>query len=203
MKTTLVHLIWPLVALVALPAIGSDCHAPQDAHAAHQEAMAAPPRSEALGGLTIPDVPVVTQDGREVDFYSDLVAGKKVAMNFIFTTCTTICPPMGAHFAKLRQLLGDEAGTSVHLISVSVDPVTDTPARLRAWSEVFGAGKGWTLVTGSKADVTRLLKGLQVFTPDIRDHSATVLVGDDARGEWTRAYGLAPPATLLEVIEQL
>jgi protein SCO1/2 len=154
-------------------------------------------------GLSIPDVPVLTQDGRQVHFYSDLVKDKIVAMNFIFTTCTTICPPLGANFGKLQQLLGDKAGRDIYLISVSVDPVTDTPDRMKAWGEVFGAGPGWSLVTGQKGEVTKLLKALQVFTPDINDHSPVVLVGGGADGTWTRAYGLAPPKELAAMLEKL
>lgn len=160
-------------------------------------------KMEKAGNLRIPDVPVFTQDGEEVHFYSDLVEDKVVVMNFVFTMCTTICPPLGANFGKLQQILGDKAGSEVHLISVSVDPVTDTPERLKAWGEIFGAGMGWTLVTGSKTEVTRLLKALQVFTPDFTDHSPVVLMGNEATGEWTRAYGLAPPEDIAALLESM
>jgi protein SCO1/2 len=152
---------------------------------------------------TIPDVEVTTGDGETVRFYRDLVRGQAVAMNFVFTTCTTICPPMGANFGQLQKLLGDRAGRDVRLISVSVDPVTDTPERMRAWGARFGAGPGWTLVTGERAQVTRLLKALGVFTPDVADHAPVVLLGDDRRGEWTRAYGLTPPAKLVEILDRV
>lgn len=108
---------------------------------------------------------------------------------------------MGANFAKLRQLLGERAGRDVHLISVSVDPRTDTPERLKAWAGRFGSGPGWTLVTGEPAEVTRLLKALGSYTSDIRDHLPLVLVGNATQGEWTRAYGLTPPAKIAEILE--
>jgi cytochrome oxidase Cu insertion factor (SCO1/SenC/PrrC family) len=152
--------------------------------------------------MDIPDVTVVDQTGAERHFYRDLVAGKTVAVNFVFTTCTTICPPMGANFGRLRRELGERAGRDLHLISVSVDPVTDTPERLAAWAEKFGAGDGWTLVTGERGEITRLLKALEVFTPDINDHSPVVLIGNDDAGNWTRAHGLAPPAKLEELLQK-
>ncbi|MFY9821901.1 MAG: SCO family protein [Thermoanaerobaculia bacterium] len=161
---------------------------------------AATPDSQPLDGLSVPDVPLVDQDGKPVHFYSDLVKGKVVAMNFVFTSCTTICPPMGANFAKLQKLL---AGKDVHLISVSVDPAVDTPERLKAWAGKFGAGPGWTLVTGDRNEVNRLLKALGVFTAGIADHSPLVLLGNDAEHRWTRAYGLAPPVKLAELINQM
>lgn len=174
-----------------------------DPHAAHQAMMEKPADDQATGiagGLVIPDVAVRTQDGEEKHFYSDLVAGRTVAINFVFTTCTTICPPMGANFGRLQDELGERFGRDVHLISVSVDPTTDTPQRLKAWGAKFGARDGWTLVTGEQQTVERLLKALQVFTADINEHSPVVLIGNDAAGEWTRAYGLAGPKKLAEIV---
>lgn len=151
--------------------------------------------------LTIPDTLVLDQEGRKLNFYTDMVKGRTVAINFIFTTCTTICPPLAATFARVQALAGERAGRDFHLISISVDPATDTPPRLKAWSEKFKAARGWTLVTGNKQDIDNLLKSLGGFSARIEDHSPTVLIGNDERGVWTRAYGLAPPAKLLEVIE--
>lgn len=181
----------------------------EDPHAAHRAMLEKRDRtggaSATTGGLTIPDVPVVDQEGRERSFYSELVRDRVVAMNFVFSTCSTVCPPMGANFGKLASELGDRLGRDVHLISVSVDPVTDTPERMKEWGGRFGATtpeEGWTLVTGKKDDVTRLLKSLQVFTPDFNDHAPTILVGNDATGEWTRTYGLAPPESLAELLAE-
>src|SRR6185295_7987397 len=83
--------------------------------------------------LKIPDVEVLDQDGNVRHFYTDLIKDKTVAINFIFTNCTTICPPLGATFARVQKEMGDKVGKDVHFISISVDPVTDTPERLKAW----------------------------------------------------------------------
>jgi protein SCO1/2 len=149
----------------------------------------------------VPDVPVQTQDGQSVRFFSDLVRGRVVAINFIFTACTTICPPLGARFGKLQDLLGDRLGTDVHLISVSVDPGNDTPDRLKAWGAQFGARPGWTLVTGRKPEIDRLLKAFNASSASPTGHTAMVLVGNQKTGSWTRAYGLAPANRLLDAIE--
>jgi len=164
--------------------------------AAALDAAAAP---QTLGALNVPDVSLVDQDGKPVRFYTDLVKGRVVAVNFVFTTCTTICPPMGATFAKLEKLM---AGKDVQLISVSIDPANDTPERLKAWSQKFGKGPGWTLVTGDRDEVTRLLKTLGVYTAGVTDHSPLVLLGNDREHRWTRAYGLAAPAKLAELLEE-
>jgi protein SCO1/2 len=205
MKTSL-FLVLLLAAGISPGLAQEDCHdaseeAQPQAAAAPAAQPAAPPETETLGSLELPDVPVIDQDGKPKNFYTDLVKDKVVAVNFVFTTCRTICPPMGATFGKLQQVLGERAGKDVHLISVSVDPATDTPERLKAWSQKFGGGPGWTLVTGDRAEITRLLKAFGVYTANIGDHSPLVLIGNDARHHWTRAYGLAAPAKLAELID--
>lgn len=165
-----------------------------DTTAAHDESHAAPK-------MAIPDVELLDQDGRKVHFYTDLVKGKVVAVNFIFTTCTTICPPLGATFARVQRELGARAGRDVHLISISVDPATDTPERLKAWGAKFHAAEGWTFVTGRKPQVDELLRALGAATGSPSDHTPTVLVGNDTAGQWTRAYGLARPAVLIGLID--
>jgi cytochrome oxidase Cu insertion factor (SCO1/SenC/PrrC family) len=151
----------------------------------------------------IADVPVLDQDGRRLNFYTDLVKGRTVAINFVFTTCTTVCPPLSATFRKVQQELGERAGRDVHLISISVDPVTDTPERLKSFAAKFKAGPGWTFVTGGKPEIGALLKALGAATPDKNDHTPMILVGNDAAGRWTRTYGLAPASALVKVIGEV
>lgn len=150
--------------------------------------------------VSLPEITVLDQAGRKLNFYRDLVKGKTVAINFIFTTCTTICPPMSATFAKVQTLLGERA--DVQLISISVDPVTDTPERLKAWRAKFSTKPGWTLVTGDKANIDQLLKALGGFAARKEDHTPTVLIGNEASSNWTRAYGLAKPAQLVAILEE-
>jgi protein SCO1/2 len=157
--------------------------------------------SHASSKMTIPDVEMLDQNGNKVHFYTDLVKGKTVAINFIFTTCTTICPPLGATFARVQKDLGERAGRDVQLISVSVDPVTDTPERLKAWSAKFhAADEGWTLVTGAKPQVDELLRALGAASASPSEHSPAVLIGNEAMGQWTRTYGLARPGVLVKLI---
>jgi len=150
--------------------------------------------------LNIPDVEVLDQDGNVRHFYTDLIKGKTVAINFIFTNCTTICPPLGATFARVQRELGDK---DVHFISVSVDPLTDTPERLKAWGAKFKAGAGWTFVTGSKPEIDQLLRALGASTAKREDHTPSVLVGNDAKGVWTRTYGLAKTTQMVTLIENV
>lgn len=152
-----------------------------------------------LSSLKIPDIAVLDQNGKQLQFYSDLVKGKTVAINFIFTTCTTICPPLTATFRRVQQDLVQNA-PAAQLISVSVDPATDTPQRLRDFAGKFKAGPGWTFVTGDRVEIDSLLKALGVAVVDKNDHTPMILIGNDAAGYWTRAYGLASPSTLVKTI---
>jgi cytochrome oxidase Cu insertion factor (SCO1/SenC/PrrC family) len=164
---------------------------------------AAVPVAAAFELSRVPEAALIDQDGRRVRFRADLVLDRLVAINFIFTRCTTLCPPMGAVFAQLRQELHQRGIDGVRLLSVSIDPGTDTPARLKAWAERFGATPEWTLLTGAKSEVDRLLKQLGVFTALKEDHAPILLLGDAAIGRWTRITGLATPERLAGLLEEL
>ena len=153
--------------------------------------------------LVIPDVQVLDQEGNALHFYTDLVKGKTVAINFIFTNCTTICPPLAATFARVQKEMGDKVGRDVHFISISVDPLTDTPERLKAWGAKFKAGNGWTFVTGNKEEIDRLLDALGASVARREDHTPSVIIGNDSKSVWTRTYGLARPSLMVGLIENV
>jgi protein SCO1 len=155
-----------------------------------------------ISGMRIPDVQVVDQDGRRFRFFTDLVKGRTVAINFMFTTCTTICPPLAVTFARVQQELGDAVGNDVLLISVSVDPVTDIPPRMKAYMAKFGARPGWLFVGGSKPDIDALLGALGAYVSDKNDHTPMILIGNEKAGFWTRAFGLAPAGKLASLINE-
>jgi protein SCO1 len=153
---------------------------------------AAPPEAETQTPRRpkVPDTELVNQNGQKVHLYSDLVKDRVVALSFIFTTCPTICNTIGINLGRLQKELGPALERDVALISISVDPVTDTPERLKAWGKTFGAGPGWTLLTGDKDRVTQLLKTLEAYTPDIQNHSPFLLIVNDRTGEWQRVNAL-------------
>lgn len=159
--------------------------------------------TEAVAHTTpIADVPVRTQTNRSLHFYDDLVKQRIVAVNFIFTTCSSVCPLMGVRFAQTQQLLRDSAA-DVSLISISIDPSTDTPERLQAWSEKMHAAPGWTLVTGAKPDIDTLVKSLGASTVDPASHAPLTIVIDDKHGgPWQRLDGLTDPAVLARILRE-
>lgn len=153
--------------------------------------------------MMIPDVEVLDQEGNALHFYSDLIKGKTVAINFIFTNCTTICPPLAATFARVQKEMGNKVGKDVHFISISVDPLTDTPERLKAWGAKFKAGAGWTFVTGNKLEMDKLLYALGASVSRREDHTPSVIIGNELKGVWTRTYGLARTSQMVGLIENV
>lgn len=149
----------------------------------------------------IPDLDVLDQNGNHLKFRSDLIKGKTVAINFIFTTCTAICPPLTATFRRLQQQIVTQK-LPVHLISISVDPTVDTPERLRNFVAKFKAGPGWTFVTGEKTTIDSILQSLGTAVVVKTDHTPMILIGNDASGYWTRAYGLSSPTSLMNLITE-
>jgi protein SCO1/2 len=168
---------------------------------AHAQSDPGPARDT---GQNIPDVELVDQDGKTVHLYTDLVKGRVAALSFIFTTCTTICPLIGANLGRLQTELGQSLGKDIELISVSVDPATDTPQRMKTWGAQFGAKAGWDLLTGDKETVEQLLKAVGLFTPDIQSHSPFLLLVNDRTGDWTRINALeTPPTKIAELLRQM
>jgi protein SCO1 len=152
----------------------------------------------------IPDAKLVDQNGETVHLYSDLVRGRVAALSFIFTTCTTICPLIGANLGRLQTELGPSLGKDIALISVSVDPATDQPWRMKAWGAQFGAKPGWSLLTGDKEAVDQLLKDLGLFTADIQSHSPFLLLVNDRTGDWTRVNAIeTPPPKVAEILRKM
>jgi cytochrome oxidase Cu insertion factor (SCO1/SenC/PrrC family) len=147
----------------------------------------------------IPDGRVYDQDGTPLNFYTDLIKGRTVAINFIFTTCTGICPPMTATLRRVQQNLPTRS-PAIQLISVTVDPETDTPPRLREFAAKFHAGPGWTFVTGERADIDSILRALGVAVANKNDHTPMILIGNEQAHYWTRVYGLSSPTVLVEAL---
>jgi len=160
------------------------------------------PPGDVAGTFTsskIANARILDQNGKQLNFYNDLIKGKTVAINFIFTTCTTVCPPLTATFRRVQQTAA-ERGLDVKLVSVSVDPVVDTPERLRAFAEKFKVDQGWTFVTGEKGEIDALLASLGASVANKNDHTPMILIGNDSADYWTRAYGLSPPSRLVDLI---
>jgi protein SCO1/2 len=149
----------------------------------------------------VPDSVLVNQDGKSVRFYRDLVLERVVVVSFIFTSCTLVCPMLGDSFSKLQDALGERLGRDVFLVTITTDPKTDTPERLRDWGNRFGSKPGWTIATGDVKDIDELLFALTGTRSGQSEHSPGVLILNDRTGVIVRDYGLGDPARLIKAID--
>ena len=146
---------------------------------------------------------LLDQNGAQVRFTSDIVGDRIIALNFIYTDCSTACPVVSAIFEKLQNQLGEKRRQDVRLVSLSINPATDTPERLKAYAAHFHAQSEWSWLTGEKSQVDALLKGLGVYSTDYTNHTPVILVGDPVSGVWTRFNGFTSPETITARIDEL
>jgi protein SCO1/2 len=186
--------------LMAVPG----AHADEDPHAKHR-AMMKKKSEPALESAEVDlrDRPLLTQDGDEVLFVSDVIGDDIVVMDFVYTTCTTICPVLSALFRQVQDKLGDQVGDGVTLVSMSVDPIRDTPQRMKAYSAKHGAGEGWLWLTGPKPVVDDVLIGVGAYTTNFEDHPTMVLIGDGRTGVWKRLFGFPNPDRIVQIVNDM
>jgi protein SCO1 len=147
------------------------------------------------------DVELVDQNGHTHRLYSDLLQGKTVVVEAFFTTCTGACPVMGQKLAALQEWLGDRLGKDVYLLSFSVDPQTDTPARLKQYAQQLGARPGWYFLTGKKENVDWALYKLGDYVEQKQDHSNLLIFGNEPTGLWKKVFGLAQSEDLIHSLD--
>ena len=142
------------------------------------------------GATYFTNTPLVNQDGKTVHFFDDLIKGKSVVVNFIYTECGDSCPLETAKLAQVQKILGDRVGKDIFFYSISIDPKHDTPQTLKSYAKKFHAGPGWFFLTGKKEDIEVIRKKLgQAAGPDqneLTDHSTSLVIGDEPTGQWMR-----------------
>jgi protein SCO1/2 len=174
-----------------------------DPHAHHKAMMNKPAERAKTTEVDLLDLVLMDQNGDEMKFVSDVIGDRIVVMDFIYTSCTTVCPVISAVFGQVQDKLGDQLGDEVVLVSVSVDPVRDTPQRLKAYAANHKAQPGWIWLTGDKRTLEKVLDGLGAYTPNFENHPAMVLVGDGQTGKWSRFFGFPNPDRLMNQVSVL
>ena len=189
-------------SLVGVIAGQSKPPAPPDPHANH--GTPAPAAEEPTGAAKyFSDVELIDQNGRKVRFYNDVLKGKTVVINALFTTCTNVCPPISRNLERIQEALGDRLGKNVSLVSITVDPVNDTPAKLKEYAQKFHARAGWSFLTGKKENVDWALYKLGQYVEDKNEHQTIVIIGNEATGLWKKAFGLASAEDLVRLVEEV
>lgn len=153
------------------------------------------------------DLELWDQDGATVRFKADVIGDRVAAIIPFYTNCTTAYPILIFVFTRLQEMLGQHLGRDVVLVSVSVDPRTDMPARLKAFAARQKARPGWVFVSGEINTLGKVLNGIGIHylvgqSPDERSHIPLTFVGHP-RGEWKRFYGYPAPEVLFEEIKRV
>ena len=145
----------------------------------------------------------VSKDGRQLRFYTDLLQGKVVLINSFFSSCTDSCPAMAGTLARVQDWLADRLGKEVNIISISVDPVSDTPPVLKQYAQRFKARPGWSFLTGNPRDVNLVLQKLGQYVDAREDHLNVFIIGNERTGLWKKAFGLARPGDIINVVDSV
>jgi cytochrome oxidase Cu insertion factor (SCO1/SenC/PrrC family) len=150
-----------------------------------------------------PNHVLLTQDNKAVRFYDDLLKGRVVLINFIFTTCQGVCTPMTANLARVQSYLAEHMGREVVMISISVDPLTDTPERLKIYADKFKVKPGWYFLTGKKENVDWVLYKLGGYVEDKQTHTSVLIIGNEATGEWMKVHAMSNPTEIAGAVTKL
>jgi protein SCO1/2 len=168
-------------------------------HSAAEGASAADRKARyqrSLHNYRTPDVNLIDAQGEAVDLLSELRLDRPLLMNFIFTSCTAICPVLSATFAQVQKKLG-RTGEAVRMVSISIDPEQDSPERLKGYAERYRAISGWRFLTGSRTDIVKVQKAFDAYRGDKTSHGTLTFMRASSKEPWVRIEGFASAADLV------
>lgn len=158
----------------------------------------------------IPNVRLLTHQGKPVNFYDDCVRGRIVVIGMMYSSCTRLCPPGTANMIAVRDALGSRVGRDIHFMSLTLQPDFDTPAALQAYADRYGIrGPGWTFLTGQRKDMELLRRRLGFFDrdpvidADLARHSAMLRIGSEPIDRWLMMPALMPAAQIAYQIQTM
>lgn len=149
-----------------------------------------------IESYTMPDVVLVNQNGAKVHFKDLMLSNKPIVVDFIFGTCTTICPVLSAGFVNLQNKIGPDS-QKVHLVSISIDPENDTPKVLKEYLKRYRSKPGWDFLTGSRRDIDSVMRAFNAYIPNKMSHYPLTLIRSPADGKWVRIFGLMSSSEFL------
>ncbi|MBU0960610.1 MAG: SCO family protein [Proteobacteria bacterium] len=151
--------------------------------------LAKPRYNRTVEEYKIPDITLINQDGEKVRLVEYLDTGKPVILEFIFATCTTICPILSIGFTNLQEKLGPEAA-NLRLVSISIDPEHDTPEVMKSYLQRYEAQPGWDFLTGSISDINQTMRAFDAYVSDKMGHRPLIFLHSPKENTWVRIDGL-------------
>jgi protein SCO1 len=162
----------------------------------------APDFTRSTVNYDIPNVEVIRKDEKKLPFINEIDDGRPVIMNFIFASCSAICPMLSHVFSQVQKKLGKDS-QKVHLMSISIDPENDTPAKLSEYAIKFGAGQQWDYYTGSINSSVAIQKAFNVYRGDKMNHSSVILMRSAPGKPWLRLEGFISPDAVIREYHSL
>jgi protein SCO1/2 len=149
------------------------------------------------------DVLLINQNGEKMRLYTDLLQGKVVVINSFFGTCQGSCLPVNHRLEQVQDAMGEHMAKDLRIISITVDPSVDTPARLKKYAEELHAKPGRYFLTGEKENVDLVLSKLGQYVDDKQNHSNVIIIGNEHTGLWKKAFGLSDSKELVKIVESV
>jgi cytochrome oxidase Cu insertion factor (SCO1/SenC/PrrC family) len=149
------------------------------------------------------DLPVVTQDGTELRFFSDVLKDRVVLISLFYTNCTGMCPLNNQRLAEVQGLLGSDMGRTIFIVSVTLDPVRDTPEVLRDYAAQFGAKDGWMFLTGKKQDLAKITDRLGQANLPKETHNPYLMIGNVGIARWSKIAPNVPAEVVVARLRQM
>ena len=154
-------------------------------------------------GKYVSNLPLLTHNREPVRFYSDLIRGKVVLINVIYTACSSFCSLTTDNLVKVQEYLGSDVGQTIHMISISVDPRNDTPEVLKQYAAAHQVKPGWQFITGNKENIDWVLYKLGLYVEDKLEHRNVLIIGNDGTGQWVKMTGLSDPAQIAAEVRKV
>jgi protein SCO1/2 len=184
--------------IAAEPVLTGEAHvaAEHDPHAHHRRTLERTGYRRTIHDYSVPEVLLITAQSEEVLLSSELESDTPVMMTFIFTSCTTICPVLSATFSAAQGLL-DAERVKPRMVSISIDPEYDTPARLRDYAKRYRAGREWQFLTGDRDAISVVQRAFDAYRGDKMSHEPLTFLRVSSEKPWVRIEGFASASELV------
>lgn len=185
-----------LVALVSLAAFCFISPAFAKAPAEPKQEVSPPEYNRSTAEYKVPDVEIIRNDGKHLNLIKELDDGRPVMMNFIFASCSAICPMLSHVFMQVQNKLAKDK-QNLHLMSISIDPENDTPSVLNDYAKKFKAGSQWDFYTGTLKTSKAIQEAFNVYRGDKMNHASVILIRPAPGKPWLRLDGFASPEAVI------